>query len=116
MAEQFAASYRASISSGISTIESRDLDKLGQSFTSVDPFGEVDIGDGSSLRPTFVKKNLKFDPRNKMIRLLKKYSGYFAWSYTKMPSLSLELVEHWLPIKLGFRKAKAKTILSQLAS
>jgi hypothetical protein len=30
----------------------------------------------------------------------------FAWDYTEMPELSKELVEHWLPIKAGFRPYK----------
>ena len=33
-----------------------DMDKLGQGFTSADPLEEVDIGDGSVTRPTFIKK------------------------------------------------------------
>jgi hypothetical protein len=32
----------------------RDLDKLGQGFTSVDPLEEIDIEDGKTPRPTFV--------------------------------------------------------------
>jgi hypothetical protein len=44
---------------------------LGQGFTSVDPLEEVDIGGGSTLRPTYVNENLKSDPRNKMMGLLK---------------------------------------------
>jgi hypothetical protein len=35
-----------------------DLSKLGKGFTSVDPLEEVDIGDGTVPRPTFVSKNL----------------------------------------------------------
>jgi hypothetical protein len=35
-----------------------DLSKLGQGFTSVDLLEEVDIGDGTVPRPTFVNKNL----------------------------------------------------------
>lgn len=49
--------------------EFRNLDKLGQGFTSTDPLVEVDIGDGSTLRPTFVNKNLKSISRNKVIGL-----------------------------------------------
>jgi hypothetical protein len=41
-----------------------------------------------------------------MIGLLKEYSDCFAWSYTKMPGLSREIVEHRLPIKSGFRPFK----------
>jgi hypothetical protein len=38
--------------------EFRDLDKLGQGFTSADPLEEIDIGDGKTPRPTFVNKTL----------------------------------------------------------
>jgi hypothetical protein len=43
-----------------------------------------------------------------MIGLLKEYSNFFAWSYTEMPGLSRELVEHRLHIKLGFRPFKQR--------
>jgi hypothetical protein len=90
--------------------EFRNLDKLGQGFTSGDPLEEVDTGDGSILRLTFVNKNLISDSRNKMIRLLLEYSDCFAWSYTEMLGLRRELVEHRLPIKLGFRPFKQRPI------
>jgi hypothetical protein len=91
--------------------EFRDLDKLGQGFTSADPLEEIDIGDGKTPRPTFINKTLETDPRNEMIDLLKEYSDCFAWNYTEMPGLSREIVEHRLPIKSGFRpfKQKART-------
>jgi hypothetical protein len=89
--------------------EFRDLDKLGQGFTSVDPLEEIDIGDGKTPRPTFVNKTLETDPRNEMIGLLKEYSDCFAWNYTEMPGLSREIVEHQLPIKFGFRPFKQRT-------
>ena len=64
-----------------------DLSKLGQGFTSADPLEEVDIGDGTIPRPTFVNKNL--DPlfKSELIKLLKEYVDCFAWSYTEMPGL-----------------------------
>lgn len=79
--------------------EFRNLDKLGQGFTSTDPLAEVDIGDGSTLRPTFVNKNLKSVSSNKVIGLLQEDANSFAWSYIEMPKLSRELVEQRLPIK-----------------
>jgi hypothetical protein len=72
--------------------EFRDLDKLGQGFTSADPLEEIDIENGKTLRPTFVNKTLETDPRNEMIGLLKEYSDCFAWNYTEMPGLSREIV------------------------
>ena len=83
-----------------------DMDKLGQGFTSADPFEEVDIGDGSVSRPTFINKNLKADCKANLIELLKEYVCCFAWEYHEMPGLSRELVEHRLPIKAGFRPYK----------
>ena len=41
--------------------ELEDMDKLGQGFASADPLEEVDIGDDSIPRPTFVNKNLEAD-------------------------------------------------------
>jgi hypothetical protein len=62
-------SYNSSVGDMIE--EFRDLDKLGQGFTSTDPLEEIDIGDGKTPRPTFVNKTLETDPRNEMIGLLK---------------------------------------------
>ena len=86
-----------------------DLSKLGQGFTSTDPLEEVDIGDGTIPRPTFVNKNL--DPlfKSELIKLLKEYVDCFAWSYNEMPGLSCDLVEYRLPIKPGFRSYKQPT-------
>jgi hypothetical protein len=91
--------------------EFRDLDKLGQGFTSVEPLEEIDIGDGKTPRPRFVNKALETDPRDEMIGLLKEYSDCFAWNYIEMSGLSREIVEHRLPIKSSFRpfKQKART-------
>jgi hypothetical protein len=89
--------------------EFRDLDKLGQGFTSADPLEEINIGDGKTPRPPFVNKTLGTDPRNEMIGLLKEYSDCFAWNYTEMSGLSREIVEHRLPIKSSFRPFKQKT-------
>jgi hypothetical protein len=37
---------------------------------------------------------------------LKSYTCCFAWDYTEIPGLSRELIEHWLPIKAGYRLYK----------
>ena len=83
-----------------------DMDKLGQVFTSANPLEKVDIGDGSVPRPTFVNANLSTKYKANLIKLLKEYVDCFAWSYSEMPGLSRDLVEHQLPIKTGFRPYK----------
>jgi hypothetical protein len=112
-----AVTQRSSNSSMGNMIEEfRDLDKLGQGFTSADPLEEIDIGDGKTPRSTFVNKTLETDLRDEMIDLLKEYSDCFAWNYTEMPELSREIVEHRLPIKSGFRpfKQRARTFRPDL--
>ena len=59
-------------------------------------------------RPMFINQNLEADYKVELIALLKEYVDCFAWDYTEMPGLSQELVEHWLPIKNGFRPFKQK--------
>ena len=50
--------YRSNENDMYESIEELDdMDKLGQGFTSADPLEEIDIGDGSIPRPTFVNKN-----------------------------------------------------------
>jgi hypothetical protein len=83
-----------------------DLGKLGQGFTSADPLEEVDIGDGTVPRPTFVNKSLDPTFKLELIKLLKEFVDCFTWSYNEMPSLSSDLVEHRFPIKPGFKPYK----------
>ena len=99
--------YRANKTDACEAIDDFDeLDKLGQGFTSADPLEQVDIGDGSVPRPTFINQNLESDYKVELIALLKEYVDCFAWDYTEMPGLSRELVEHRLPIKNRFRPFK----------
>ena len=99
--------YRANKTDACEAIDDFDeLDKLGQGFTSADPLEQVDIGDGSMPRPTFINQNLEADYKVELIALLKEYVDCFAWNYTEMPRLSRELVEHRLPIENGFRPFK----------
>ena len=99
--------YRSNANDTCEAIEDfEEVEKLGQGFTSADPLGEVDIGDGITPRPTYVNKNLPFEHKCALIELLKEYVDCFAWNYIEMPGLSRELVEHRLPIKYGFRPYK----------
>jgi hypothetical protein len=83
-----------------------DLGNLGQGFSSVDELEEIDIGEGSVLKPTFVSAKLTTDQRQMITALFKEFRDCLAWAYTEMPGLSRELVVHRLPIKHGFRPHK----------
>ena len=99
--------YRANKTDAYKAIDDFDeLDKLGEGFRSADPLEQVDIGDGSMPKPTFINQNLEANYKAEQIALLKEYVDYFAWNYTEMPGLRRELVEHRLPIKKGFKPFK----------
>jgi hypothetical protein len=83
--------------------------KLGRAFMSADKLEETDIGDGDKPRLTFISTNLDTDFREKLIKLLKEYKDFFALDYSEMPSLDRSIVEHWLPIKPGFRRPEKFT-------
>jgi hypothetical protein len=73
---------------------------------SADKFEEIDIGDGDKPRPTLISTNLDSGFREELIKLLKEYKDCFAWDYLEMPGLDRSIVEHRLPIKLGYRPYK----------
>jgi hypothetical protein len=83
-----------------------DFGKLGQGFTSVDELEEVDLGGGDMSRPTYISSRLSGEHKRRLSDLLKKFPDSFAWSYTEMPELGRDLVEHTLPIKKGFKPRK----------
>jgi hypothetical protein len=71
------------------TIEDFDeVEKLGQSFSSVDPLEEINIGDGITPRLIFVNKNMSLEHKDIVIKLLRDYVDCFAWNYHEMPGLS----------------------------
>jgi hypothetical protein len=86
--------------------DSDEVEELGQGFSSADPLEEVNIGDGITLRPTFVNKNMSLEHKDAIIELLRDYVDCFTWNYHEMSGLSRELVEHRFPIKNGFRPYK----------
>jgi hypothetical protein len=80
--------------------------KLGQGFMSADLLEEVDIKFGDRPRPTYVSAKLDPEYKQELVNLLKEYRDCFAWEYYKMPGLSRSIIEHWLPIKDGYRPFK----------
>ncbi|WJX67181.1 hypothetical protein P8452_51673 [Trifolium repens] len=71
-----------------------------------DPLEEIDIGDGSVKRLTYISANISPDLKGKLVLLLKEFSDCFAWDYNEMPGLSREMVELKLPIKAGKKPVK----------
>ena len=71
-----------------------------------DPLEEVDMGDGSIKRPTYISANITSSLKEKLVPLLREFKDCFAWDYHEMPGLSREMVEMKLPIKEGKRPVK----------
>lgn len=85
-----------------------------------DPLEEIDLGEGTVKRPTYISVNLSPELKVEVIQLLKEYKDCFAWDYDEMPELSRGLVELKLPIKPGKKPIKqtprrfASEILSKI--
>ncbi|CAJ2672886.1 unnamed protein product [Trifolium pratense] len=77
----------------------KDPSSSSQKMQAQDPLEEVDIGDGSIKRPTYISANIPKDLRDKLVELLKEFKDCFAWDYNEMPGLDRNLVEHRLPIR-----------------
>ncbi|CAJ2654731.1 unnamed protein product [Trifolium pratense] len=77
----------------------KDPHSLIQRMQAQDPLQEIDIGDGSVKRPTYISANIDPSLRERMVELLKSYKDCFALDYNEMPGLSRNLVEHRLPLR-----------------
>src|ERR1051325_5764917 len=71
-----------------------------------DPLEEVDLGEKGDKRPTYISANIDSELKMKVISLLKEFKDCFAWDYNEMPGLSINLVEHKLPMKDGAKPVK----------
>ena len=71
-----------------------------------DPLEEVDLGDGSIKRPTYINAKIDLGLKIQMVELLKEFKDCFAWDYAEMPGLSRNLIEHRLPIRPDKRPIK----------
>jgi hypothetical protein len=80
--------------------------KLGQGFMLADELEAVDIGPGDRPRPTYISAKLDTEYKQELIVMLKELRDCFAWEYYEMPRLDRTIVEHRLPIKLGYRPFK----------
>jgi hypothetical protein len=71
--------YRSTTNNMCEVIEDFDeVEKLGQVFSSSDPLGEIDIGDGITPWLTFVYKNMSLEHKDAVIKLLRDYVDYFT--------------------------------------
>ncbi|WJX60185.1 hypothetical protein P8452_45419 [Trifolium repens] len=77
----------------------KDPISSSQRMQAQDPLQEIDIGNGSVKRPTYISAIIDPNLKVKVIELLKEYKDCFAWDYSEMPGLSKELVEHRLPLR-----------------
>ena len=71
-----------------------------------DPLEEIDLGEGTTRRPTYISANIDPQLRVEVIQLLKEFKDCFAWDYDEMPGLDRDLVELKLPIKPGKKPIK----------
>ena len=63
-----------------------------------DTLEEVDLGNASVKKPTYVSAKITKEFRDRIVELLKEYKDCFAWDYNEMLGLNRELGELKLPI------------------
>jgi hypothetical protein len=99
--------YRSYTDDAMGVVDDLDeFGKLGRGFSSLDDLEKIDIGNRVIPRPTFISVRPNMSQKQEIIELFTAYMCCFAWDYTERPGLSRELIEHWLPIKAGFRPYK----------
>jgi len=64
-----------------------------------DPLEEVDLGDDTVKRPTYVSTQIPKEFKDRIVELMKEYKDCFAWDYNEMYGLSRKMVELKLPIR-----------------
>lgn len=60
----------------------------------------LDFGDGDEKRKVKIGTSVNKETREKLFDLLKEFRDVFAWSYSDMPDLDTDIVQHKLPLKL----------------
>jgi hypothetical protein len=64
--------YQSTTNDMCKAIENFDeVEKLGQDFSSANPLEEIDVGDGTTPRLTFVNKNVSLEHKDAIIKFLK---------------------------------------------
>jgi len=73
---------------------------------SQDPLEEVDLGDGTVKRPTYISTKIPKEFKDRIVQLLKENKDCFAWDYNEMLGLSRKMVQLKLPIRTGKKPVK----------
>lgn len=63
-----------------------------------DPLEEVDFGESTERKPTYISAKIDPSMKKNLVELLKEYKDCFAWDYNEMSGLSRNMVELKLPI------------------
>lgn len=64
-----------------------------------DSLEEIDMGDGTTKRPTYISTKVGSEMKAKLVEVLTEYKDCFAYDYDEMPGLNQSVVEHRLPIQ-----------------
>ena len=68
----------------------------------------VNLGTDDEKKKVKIGSSLDSSAKKEITALLREYANIFAWSYQDMPGLSIETVEHQLPIKPDYRPVQQK--------
>ncbi|KAI5352449.1 hypothetical protein L3X38_005340 [Prunus dulcis] len=71
-----------------------------------DPLLEINLGTEDNHRLIYISGLIEPKLRAKVKEILREFKDCFAWDYTEMPGLSLDLVGHRLPTVEDFKPFK----------
>ena len=77
----------------------KDLYLANKKIQAQDPLEEIDLGDGSVKKLTFVSSKIGPYFKVRLMALLRKYKDCFAWDYSEMSGLRRNVVELKIPIR-----------------
>lgn len=77
-----------------------------QKMQAQDPLEEIDLGNGTTKRPTYISTKVGSEIKANLVEVLNKYKDCFARDYDEMPGLDQSVVEHRLPIQPGKKPVK----------
>ena len=68
----------------------------------------VNLGTDDEKKEVKIDSSLHPSAKKEIMDLFREYVDIFTWSYEDMPSLSIEIVEHQLPVRLECKPVQQK--------
>ena len=72
-----------------------------KSLETMETLEMVELVEGEPTKVMNIEANLGLDMKRGIVKCLKRNLGVFAWSHEDMPSISENVIQHWLNVDPG---------------